>query len=320
MFARRKARTAQREYLRRGWRVLLGLYVVLALAAAWPALFLPNGFLQGLTVGIAVAGAAGAMASMVIIQTGTGPTMAGELAEQWTVGELKDLLKHGYRLVNHVVIDGRGDADHVLVGTAGIFVLETKWSATPYRSDDPRLASTVRRLERRAENTRLQFKRLGVETVTPVLVLWGPAARHLEEGTGAARSGRTPVLAGRQVRRWMLGRPAGQLDPRIVQRVHDELAVLARRTDEREESVPLSVEQMVQRGIGLVALAAAAFVLPWVAAVHVHPGAILLAPSLLSVRLLGHRGRRATAVVVGAATATALAAGAYAVDLLSFIL
>ena len=231
-------------------------------------------------------------------------------------GELKDLLKHGHRLVNHVVIDGRGDADHVLVGPAGMFKLETKWSATPYRSDDPRL-------ERRAENTRLQFKRLGVETVTPVLVLWGPAARHLGEGTGAARSGRTLVLAGRQLRRWMLGRPAGQLDPRIVQRVHDELAVLAvlaRRTDAREEYVPLSVEQLLQRGIGVVAPASAAFVLPWVAAVHVHPGAILLAPSLLSVCLLGHRGRRATAVVVGAATATALAAGAYAVDLLSFIL
>jgi len=82
MFARRKARTAQREYLKRGWRVLLGLYVVLVISAAWPALFLPSTFLQGLTVGLAVAGAAGAMASLVIIQTGTGPTMAGELAEQ----------------------------------------------------------------------------------------------------------------------------------------------------------------------------------------------------------------------------------------------
>ncbi len=317
LFARRKARTAQREYLRRAWRVLLGLYVGLVALAAWPAIFLPNAFLQGLTVGLAVAGAAGAIASLVIIQTGTGPTMAGELAEQWTVEELKDLLEHGHRLVNHVVIDGRGDADHVLVGPAGLFVLETKWSATPYRSNDPRLSSTVARLERRAENTRLQFKRLGVETVTPVLVLWGPAARHLAEGTGAARSGRTLILTGRHLRRWMLGRPAGQLDPSTVQRVHDELAVLARRTDDREEPVPLSVEQLVQRGIGLVALAAAAFVLPWVAAVHVHAAGILLAPALLSIRPLGNRGPRATAVVVGGATATVLAVSAYALELLS---
>lgn len=320
VFARRKARTAQREYLRREWRILVGLYTGLALSAAWPALFLPNPFLQGLTVGLALAGAAGAVAALVIIQTGTGPTMAGELAEQWTVDELKDLLQHGHRLVNHVVIDGRGDADHVLVGPAGVFVLETKWSATPYRSDDTRLADTVARLERRAENTRLRFKRLGVERVTPVLVLWGPAARPLAEGTGAARSGHTLVLAGRNVRRWMLGRPAGQLDPRTVQRVHDELAVLARRTDEQEEPVPPSVEQLVQRGVGSVALATAAFVLPWVAAVHLHAAAILLAPALLSIRPLGQRSRPATAVFVGAVTATALAAGSYAVALLPVVL
>jgi len=108
----------------------------------------------------------------------------------------------------------------------------------------------------------------------------------------------------------MLGRPGGQLDPSTVQRVQDELAVLARRTDEREEPVPLSVEQLVQRGTGLVALAAAAFVMPWVAAVHVHAVAILLAPALLSIRPLGHRGRRATAVLVGGATAAVLAGGA----------
>jgi hypothetical protein len=320
VFARRKARTEQREYLRRGWRLLLSLYAGLALSVAWPALLLQSPFLQGLAVGLALAGAAGAVAALVIIQTGTGPTMAGELAEQWTVDELRDLLQHGYRLVNHVVIDGRGDADHVLVGPAGVFVLETKWSATPYRSDDTRLADTVARLERRAHNTWLQFKRLGVETVTPVLVLWGPAARHLAEGTGAARSRHTVILAGRHLRRWMLGRPAGRLDAGTVQRVHDELAVLARRTDEREEPVPLSVEQLVQRGIGLVALASAAFVLPWVAAVHLHAAAILLAPALLSIRLLGQRSRPATAVFLGAAPATALAAGAYAVELLSVVL
>jgi hypothetical protein len=150
-----------------------------------------------------------------------------------------------------VVIDGRGDADHVLVGPAGLFVLETKWSATPYRSDDPRLAATVARLERRAKNTRLQFKRLGVDTVTPVLVLWGPAARDNAGGTGAARSGSTLILAGVHLRRWMLVRPGGELDPSTVQRVHEQLAVLAGRTDEEEEPVPLSVEQLVQRALSL---------------------------------------------------------------------
>jgi hypothetical protein len=191
-FARRKARTAQRDYLRRGWRVLLGLYVGLVVTTAWPALIMPNGFLAGLVVGLSLAGSAGALVSVVIIQTGTGPVMAGESAEQWTVEELKDLLEHGHRLVNHVVVDGRGDADHVLVGPAGVFVLETKWSATPFTPQGRWIGEVVRRLERRAERTRLQSKRLGVQEVTPVLVLWGPAARPLVEGTGwLAAAGRS---------------------------------------------------------------------------------------------------------------------------------
>lgn len=320
LFARRKARTTQREYLRRRWRPLLGLYSGLTAIAAWPAIFMPSAFLRGLTVGLAVAGAAGILSSLVIIQTGTAPTMAGETAEQWTAEELRKLLQHGHRLVNHVIVDGPGDVDHVLIGPAGVFVLETKWSSTPYRPGDLRLAHTIARLERRARNLRLQFKRLGVETVTPVLVLWGPAARHLAQGTGAARSGHTIVLAGSHLRRWVLSRPGGQLDPDVLHRVHDELAVLARRTDEREAPVPVSVERLLQHAIGLVAVAAAAFLLPWVAAVHIHPLAVLLAPVLLSIRPLGYRGRYATAVFVGGATATALAAGAYAIQLSSVVL
>jgi uncharacterized membrane protein YccC len=105
-----------------------------------------------------------------------------------------------------------------------------------------------------------------------------------------------------------------------VQQLHDELAVVARSTDAREEPVPLSVERLLQRGIGLFATAVAAFLVPWVAALHLHPVAILLAPLLLSIRLLRHRGRYATAVFVGGATASMLAAGAYGLELLSVVL
>ena len=53
IFARRKARTEQRAYLRRAWRVLLGIYLALVALAAWPALVVPNAFVRGLTVGLA---------------------------------------------------------------------------------------------------------------------------------------------------------------------------------------------------------------------------------------------------------------------------
>ena len=148
---------------------------------------------------------------------------------------------------------------------------------------------------------------------------YGPAARHLAEGSGAARTGLTTVVAGPHLRRWVLTRPGGQLQPTSVQQLHDELAVMARDTDAREDPVPVSVERLLQRGIGLFATAVAAFLGPWVAAVHLHPVAILLAPLLLSIRLLAHRGRYATAVFVGGATASMLAAGAYGLELLSVV-
>jgi hypothetical protein len=50
-----------------------------------------------------------------------------------------------------------------------------------------------------------------------------------------------------------------------------------------------------------------------------YAAAILLAPALLIIRPLGQRSRRATAVCMAAAAATALAAGAYALELLSVV-
>ena len=152
-FARRKARTLQRDYLRRAWRVLLPLYLGLVTCVAWPALFFGPDFVRGLVVGLAVAGSAGAIVALVIIQTGTGPTMAGELAEQWTVHELHDLLQLGYQLVNHIDVDGHGDADHVLIGPAGLFVLESKWSAAPLTAGQPWTQAHIAKLERLTRNT-----------------------------------------------------------------------------------------------------------------------------------------------------------------------
>ena len=142
-FARRKARTDQRQYVRRNWPWLLLMYVTLAGIPCIAAAFAPNDFMRGLGCGLGLAGAAGALVAMIIIQTGTGPTMAGELAEQWTAQELRPLTKHGYELVNHVFVDGPGDADNVLVGPGGLFVLETKWSASEWSPTDRFFVSSL---------------------------------------------------------------------------------------------------------------------------------------------------------------------------------
>lgn len=118
-----------------------------------PALVLGGDFVRGLALGTSLAEVAGALVVLVVIQTGTGPTMAGELAEQWTAQELRPLLKHGYRLANHVDVDVRGDADHVLVGPGGLYVLETTWSATEWTDGDRFFAAPLRQAQDRARHT-----------------------------------------------------------------------------------------------------------------------------------------------------------------------
>lgn len=309
IFARRKARTRQRDYLRRNWKVLLPLYAALVACTVAPALFTGHHFVQGLLVGLGIAGSAGAIVALVIIQTGTGPTMAGELAEQWTVQELQDLLDHGYRLVNHVSIDNRGDVDHVLVGPGGLFVLETKWGAEPFKPDQARIQDHVRQLERQARRTWLQLKPRGVPDVIPVLVLWGEAGRELTAATGVSRIGDTYLIAGKELRRWLLGRAAGRLDLDVVDRAHEHLCRLALQTDAREQPVPASVEQIVMGGLRFAGIAGAAFLLPWLAVVYLHPATLLLAPALMAAGLVARRRDHmlANAVVAGAAASCLLA-------------
>lgn len=313
-FARRKARTDQRLYVRKNWRRLLIGYVLLASLATLPTLLWPNEFLRGVGVGAGMAGSAGALVAMVIIQTGTGPTMAGELAEQWTAQELKDLPALGYRFANHVDVDGRGDADHILVGPGGLFVLETKWSAIAWTPDDRFFAAPLEQVRARARNTWLQVKRHGAPAAVPVLVLWGKAGEELAEGPGARRNGDAVVVAGPHLRRWLLGRPGGVLTAVQVNETYDAVCDMARRSDMRAAAVPPSLWSFFRRAAGVVVLAVACFTAPLYLAraglwAFFAGAATLSAAGLLVVR----RGNRmwGWTITVGAAAALVLVAGIF---------
>lgn len=88
----------------------------------------------------------------------------------------------------------------------------------------------------------------------------------------------------------------------------------SRSTDEREAPVPASVEALLQRGLALVVLTVSGFLLPWLAALHLHPAALLLAPALA---IAGWRLRRpaGTALACGAGASCLLGAVVYAIDL-----
>lgn len=260
-YARRKARQDQRAFLRKNWRWLLGSYVALSSIGAAPLLLGGSDFWRGLWLGLVLAGVAGVLVTTIVIQTGTGPTMAGELAEQWTAQELRHLEAHGYRLANHVNVDSRGDADHVLIGPGGLFVLETKWSATEWSESDRFFAGPLLQVTGRARSTWLQLKPHGVPGATPVLVLWGQAAKPLAIGTGVRKSGEVVVVAGSHLRTWLLSRAPGILEQRQIEAAFDEVCKIAARADKHEAPVPPSIQALYWRAVGAAAAWSAALLL-----------------------------------------------------------
>jgi hypothetical protein len=316
-FARRKARTDQRTYIKKHWKWLALGYVSCTGILLVPVLFEGNDFVRGLAVGLILAGAAGVLAAMVIIQTGTGPTMAGELAEQWTAQELRPMSKHGYRLANHVDVDGRGDADHVLVGPGGLFVLETKWSATEWTQEDRFFAAPLAQVQSKARNTWLQLKRHGVPTATPVLVLWGRAAKELSSSAGVRRNQDTYVIAGDQLKRWLLGRAPGVLTSEQVDAAYGAVCTLAERGDKVAAPVPPSVGRLYVRAVVAVVLVSTAFTIPLFAAGFGLPAYAVSAILLFGVGLLVRSRDRLAGLAVVTGACASLAIGAIAIAVAS---
>lgn len=147
LFARRKYRAAYRQYLRKAWPYLTVGGLAAFGATAVVAVLIHGGFERGVVVGFGAAASVAALAQWVVLASGIGPTYMGETAERWTAGELRRLQRSGWWLINHFNLD-YGDLDHLLIGPAGVFVIETKWSAFGWkeRYADNRVASAIRQV------------------------------------------------------------------------------------------------------------------------------------------------------------------------------
>ena len=179
----------------------------------------PSSFMRGLIVGLGVAGTAGALWLWIVEATGTAPTRMGDLGEQWTAKELRRLRRSGWQVVNHVTLTAP-DIDHVLVGPGGMFAIETKWSATTWTVDDPRIRSAA---ESACRNARLlglwqNLKPAHVGQVRPVVFLWGAGAGELPESfevagatvvPGPRSEGMASAVGSRSVGCWTRSRKPG---------------------------------------------------------------------------------------------------------------
>lgn len=255
-WARAKARTRQRDHLRRNWRHYATGVLVMAVAPLIIAAALSNGFLIGLVLGASLVAIPGAVWVLVLQVTGTSPAMMGDQAEQWSAGELRRLHRHGWRLVNHVSF-AHHDIDHVLLGPGGAYVVETKWTAATWGSDDgdDRLAAADHQTRANARTIQLwgPFKAAAI-TVTPVLVVWGgPPDDTLPPSVSGV-----PVVAGRDLRAWTATLGTGALTDHQLEAGWDALDAYLTKRDPREAAehpLPRSIPRLIAAG-GLTTAAA----------------------------------------------------------------
>lgn len=264
-------------------------------ATAIVALFVRTDLLRGLVIGFGVAAAAGALSHWVIVSSGAGPLMMGELAEQWTASEVRPLMAKGWRLINHVALPSYGDIDHLLLGTSGVFVIETRWSGLDWKSayGADRVDRKVRQAKRAADelSKTSPYKSLGLPAPKPLVVLWGPGAEDL-----AASLGRPNVLAGRHLaaRLDAFGMVGARLTVNQLRAAWEALSadVLAEAVREAVRNpMPASAQEVVFTLIGSLLSGLVAFVVA-VDVLALHIPVVAVSISALAIGLVAQPLRR----------------------------
>ena len=271
-WARGRARTEQRAFLRANW-VRLTVFIlgalVLGVAVAWT---MPSEFLSGVVVGASLVAVPGSLWWLAVQLTGTAPTMMGDEAEQWTASELRRLSREGWRLVNHLALR-TDDIDHVLLGPGGAYAIETKWSSSwegTYGQQRIRHALAQARDNARALSLWHPLKSLEIMP-SPVLVLWGPGLSNWDERRRVRSVDGVSIVVGPALRDWIGSLGQGGLTEEQVSKGWWVLEEHIARRDPTERAlhpVPMSVAEWAGRlalAVGFSALGLAAFgqILHW---------------------------------------------------------
>lgn len=189
------------------WLVLLStLVALLAMPIAWST----SGVLRGLALGVGLSSGVWLSAVLVFQLAGSLGTRMGAAAECWTDEELREL-GHRWRIASHLIVDERGEIDHIAIGPAGVFLLETKWSAQSWQIrgwQTAHLKGTAVRTVRRAKSVSEMFASHGfVVRVEPVVVLWSssPSRQETKDRNVSVLGAR--IIRGSEVQSWFAERP-----------------------------------------------------------------------------------------------------------------
>ena len=242
----RTAVERQYRYLRENRRVL-GIFAVVY-AAVLPLIWLQAEWLRGFLLGGWTATVVWLVVLLTFQMSGVAHLQQGELAEQWTVQELQPLTKSGrWRLINHVLFRP-WDIDHVLLGPAGVVIVETKGGNSDWT--EPRHAPRIRDAARQAldnagDTRRFLRPEIGGAPVHAVVALWpsreSVPTQHIDGVT---------VLSGHRLREWVEALPDHELDDSAAnaawQRIADHL--------ERRDAHDLETHGRAPRRLGQLVL------------------------------------------------------------------
>ncbi len=177
-YARSRARHQYIEHVRVNWRLYVltfgSVYVVtFMLHRVWPRQF------SNVFVGSMLVVPLWIVSLVVVGRPGSAAWARGADAEEWTRSALRRALGRRYVIVHDIQL-GSGNIDHVVIGPAGVFVVETKWSGERWAS--PEGASRIDTARKQAKDGARRVQRAldaaGVVALPrPVVVLWGGGTR-----------------------------------------------------------------------------------------------------------------------------------------------
>jgi hypothetical protein len=224
-----------RHEVRRAWRhtvrknvtpgVCLILFAII-FCEAISLLPLPTSW-RAFLFGFVAASVLACLAWIIHILSGSHGWTLGKLGEEATAEAVTNRRQRhkGWRLINGLYLARHGDIDHILVGPGGVFVIESKWTASPCRivrgsivgllGREPvaQARDGAQKVERMLRHGHQQFD----VTVQPVVVLWGPGGLRLDQGWMTVDG--VLVCEGRRQKSWLRRLDCTVLDQPMVEQV-----------------------------------------------------------------------------------------------------
>ena len=205
-YSRKKFWETLREASTRYWVVLviLGLGPIVCASGI---ITVHHGFARGVLVGIASVSGPFMCIIFLLLFSGASSSYLGNFGEVSTAEVLWKFEKSGWFLVNGLLLNPKWDIDHVLVGPAGVILIETKWSADSWPIAVPGKTFMKKRIDDAVKQARSNKYDLLKEfnsilfhvDVLPICVLW---SLKNPSNLSWTQQGEVTVIPGHKLEAW----------------------------------------------------------------------------------------------------------------------